>query len=552
MNPKTHVLLIGLLILFVVVRLPGLSVPYQQDEFKTAIAAEAGLSEASSFLTHPPLTAFLLRADALVFGGENLRIMPLMFGFISAVLLFFVVRRRFDERAAMWALFLYAVSFYGVWSSLMLDTDGAILPTLFLATLYCYDRSRENQKETKRWILLLALALVTGLLVKLSFVLVIGAFIADFLFEKRKELTMARLAYFGAIGAFVVILTGTAFVAVAFLNPAFRIDSMISHAFYYVHLSGRNYLQVVIQSIKAVFYLSPLLVVPLLFVSKDILRKATPFLWYLALGFVFYFILFDFSRGALDKYLMFTIVPLCTLSGAVLSQIFISFSLREHARAIVAGALVSIALIALLFVSPETVSLYPKTEWFSRVIRGDWNILTAFNGGSGPVGFYMSFLVIASSFLVAGIAALLWRVRRSLLGMAAVIIVCVGVAYNAAFIEEFSFGKVYGSVPAVLNPTLAYLSATDGIERVNTHNDIGAYELKRIGKYKSHFTAAPQFEAEQRDIFPEYKGVFLVINIPPLYDGFYRDFFNSCTILFTVRSGAITSTVYSSCTWTKK
>src|SRR3989338_5591398 len=149
----------------------------------------------------------------------------------------------------------------------MLDTDGAILPTLFLAALYCYDRSRENQKETKRWILLLALALVTGLLVILSFVLVIGAFIADFLFEKRKELTMARLAYFGAIGAFVVILTGTAFVAVAFLNPAFRIDSMISHALYYVHWSGRSYLQVIIQAIKAIFYLSPLLIVPLFFFS---------------------------------------------------------------------------------------------------------------------------------------------------------------------------------------------------------------------------------------------------------------------------------------------
>ena len=44
MNPRIRLLLVGLLILFVAVRLPGLSVPYQQDEFKTAIAAEAGLS----------------------------------------------------------------------------------------------------------------------------------------------------------------------------------------------------------------------------------------------------------------------------------------------------------------------------------------------------------------------------------------------------------------------------------------------------------------------------------------------------------------------------
>lgn len=552
MNPKTRLIFIGLLILFVAVRVPGLSTPYHQDEFKTAIAAEAGLSEASAFLTHPPLTALLFRADALIFGGGNLRLLPLLFGLISVAFLFFVVRRRFDERAALWAVFLYAVSFYGVWSSLMLDTDGAILPALFLAAVYCYDRAKDDREHARRWVGFLVLALLAGFLVKLSFVLVAGALAADFLFERRRELTLRHVAYASAIALSFALLVGAAVIAIKFLNPAFNISGMISHALYYVHWSGRSYLQVVIQVIKAVFYLSPLLIAPLFFVSKDILRKATPFLWYLALGFVFYFILFDFSRGALDKYLMFTIVPLCVISGAALSSFFSFFSLREHMRAVIVGTLVSIVLIALLFVSPEVVPLYPKTEWFSRVVNGDWNILTAFNGGSGPVGFYMSFLVIASSFLVAGAAALLGRARKFLLGMAAVVIVCVGVTYNMAFMEEFSFGKVYGNVEAVLNSTVAYLKTADDIKRISTHNDIGAYQLKQIGKYDgSHFTAAPQFETAARAIFPAFKGAFLVIDLPLFYDGFYRDFFSSCTILFTARSGVITSTVYSSCTWTK-
>src|SRR3989344_6691723 len=170
MNQKMRFLLIGLLLLFIVVRLPGLSTPYQQDEFKTAIAAETSLSKASTFLTHPPLTALLFRVDALVFGGGNMRFMPLLFGLISAILLFCVVRRRFDDRAALWSVFLYSISFYGIWSSLMLDTDGAILPTLFLSALYCYDRARSESEHSKRWMFLLILALVTGLLVKLSFI----------------------------------------------------------------------------------------------------------------------------------------------------------------------------------------------------------------------------------------------------------------------------------------------------------------------------------------------------------------------------------------------
>lgn len=551
MKRGTHPLLIGLLILFVAVRLPGLSTPYQQDEFKFAVAAESGFAQASAFATHPPLTAFLYYSDAQVFGGSNMRVMPLLFGLISAFLLFAVVRRRVDERAALWAVFLYSVSFYGVWASLMLDTDGAILPTFFLAALYCYDRAKSESRRAI-WVFFLTLALITGLLVKLSFVLVAGALVADFLFEKRRDLTVAHINYFVAVTLAFIFLTGAAFVAIKLLNPAFTIGGMVTHVLYYAHLSGRNYLQVVIQSIKAVFYLSPLLIAPLLFVSKDILKKVTPFLWYLALGFVFYFILFDFSRGALDKYLMFTIVPLCVISGAALSSCFVSFSPRGHMRAIIAGLLISIALIALLFTSPETVSLYPKTEWFSRVIRFDWNMLTAFNGGSGPAGFYVSFLFIAYSFLVAGASALAGRIYKPLLAAAAVVMVCTGIVYNAVFIEEFSFGKVYGNAETALVPALAYLATTDAVTRVNTHNDIGAYELKHIGKYASHFTAAPQFEYVAREHLPTFDGAFLVVDIPPLYDGFYTDFFNSCTILFTARSGFITSTVYSSCTWTKE
>ncbi len=553
MNLKTRAILIGLLVLFIAVRLPGLSTPYYQDEYKTAIAAEASLSKASAFLTHPPLTAFLLRADALVFGGENLRVMPLLFGFVSVILLFYVVRRRFDEHAALWAVFLYAISFYGVWSSLMLDTDGAILPALFLAALYCYDRAKGNGETSIRWLLLLGVALIVGLLVKLSFVLVFVVLAADFLFEKRRELTSVHLAYAAMMGVSLIILTGAVFFAVTFLNPAFRVDSMISHALYYVRFSDRNYLQVIIQGSKALFYLSPLLLVPLLFMSKDIMRRAAPFFWYLAFGFVFYFVLFDFSRGALDKYLMFSIIPLSVISGAALSRVLAPRSFDDWMRASGVGVALSVVLLTLLFMSPEVVPLYPKTEWFSRVVHGDWNMLTAFNGGSGPTGFYMSFLFIASSFLVAGTAALVGRARASLLGMTAIVVVCTGVAYSVAFIEEFSFGNVYGSVAAVLGPTITYLETTDGIKRINTHNDIGAYQLKRIGKYDgSHFTAAPQFEAAAQEYFPAFGGAFLVVDVPMLYDGFYRDFFDSCTILFVARSGVITSTVYSACTWTKE
>src|SRR6185369_6612273 len=94
---------------------------------------------------------------------------------------------------------------------------------------------------------------------------------------------------------------------------------MIDHARSFAHLSGRNYLQVIVQAIKAFYYLSPLLLIPALFVTRERLRRWRFFFIYLFLGFVFYFIIFDFSAGALDKYLMYMIAPLAAISGDVLS-----------------------------------------------------------------------------------------------------------------------------------------------------------------------------------------------------------------------------------------
>ena len=118
MSSRTRLLLVGLLVLFVLLRLPGLGVPYQQDEFKSVVAAESGLQGASNFHSHPPLTAILLTADATIVGGiygisgtYGMRLMPLLFGLLSVLLLFAIVRRRFDERAAFASLFFYSIAF---------------------------------------------------------------------------------------------------------------------------------------------------------------------------------------------------------------------------------------------------------------------------------------------------------------------------------------------------------------------------------------------------------------------------------------------------------
>lgn len=543
MNKKIILSLGAILVLFIALRMPLVQLSYYQDEVKTAAASEISLAAASALLTHPPLTALLFRADALVFGGTNMRVLPLLFGLLSALLLFVVARKRYTEHAALWATGLYAVVFYGVWASLMVDTDGAILPTLFLAALYCYDTLSARPKHSLVWAGLLGFVLILGLLVKLSFVLVIGALAVDFLIAHRHAIESQHLkrigvGLLGGGGALVLIFLG-----IQVVNPAFQFVGMVAHARAYMHLADRNYLQIVVQSIKAVYYLSPLLIVPLIFLERDLFSKTRVFITYLGLSIIFYLVLFDFSRGALDKYLMVTIIPLCVLSGLVLSRYISVAPLPRWGIGL--GSVAAALVIGVSFLPQLVVPLYPKTAWFSSVAHGHLNVLTPFNGGSGPLGFYVSFLVIFAGYACAVIAAvvgfLVPRWRRDAL----VVVLLVGLAYNALFIEEASSGRLYGSASVALQESLSFIETASSTQKIVTYNDIGAYELSHMGKYAGRFYAAPQFETGHAQQFAAYNGDFLVVGIPPLYDGFYSQYFAKCVSLFQTQSGVITSTVYS-------
>lgn len=523
------------MLLFVMVRLPGLNLSYHQDEWKIVRGVELGASGTSG-LFHPPLTQLLFRGSGALFGAEHMRILPLLFSVFSALLLFAVVRRRASQETALVSLFLYVVSFYSIWSSLMIDTDGAILPTFFLLAVYSYDR--------QRW-WLLGLALLLGLMVKLSFILVVGTLLIDFLWANyktigQKQIRHLFLALFGLFGSAVV----TVFV-VSWVYPAFSLSGMIEHVRYFAHISGRNYLQIIIQAMKSWFYLSPMLLAPLILISRESFKKMRVFLIYLLLGLIFYFVLFDFSRGALDKYLMFSIVPLCVLVGDIIATVLRASRWRIKSPHLFLGAILSVFLVVLNFVPQVNAPLYPKDEWFGRVVSGHWNILTPFTGGSGPVGFYVSFLFIIAVFLASFLLVVLARYLPKLKYAAVTVFLILGLSYNLVFAEELFWGGINGSVSAVLVSTVSFLRQAKEIKQIITYNDIGAYELSKIDKYVNRFYAAPQFESNHRQRFSEFGGQYLVINLPPLYQGFYSEFFAKCATLFTSHSGVITAQVYS-------
>ena len=92
-------ILIFLVAVFVLLRLSGLNLPYHQDEVKWAGIASTGF-QAIIQIPHPPLGTILMVAASKLFGFDNLRYLPFIFGVINFWLLFYLVKYRFSIKAS--------------------------------------------------------------------------------------------------------------------------------------------------------------------------------------------------------------------------------------------------------------------------------------------------------------------------------------------------------------------------------------------------------------------------------------------------------------------
>ncbi len=541
-------ILLSIFVVFILFRIPGTGLVYHQDEWKNANSS-ASVETAGAFFAHPPLMQMLFVSSYRLLGPDNLRIFPLIFFIASVFLLFVVIRNRAGVNMALWSSFLYVISFYGILGSLMLDLDGSVLPFLFLLSVYLYDKYvGQDVEKRKTYLILLTTTLLIGFLVKLSFVLVIGAILIDYLLANWKTLGYKKITKLaiGVVG-FGVIYTGLLYIIQA-IYPAFSISFMFGHANQYSAEEGRNWAQIIVQGVKAIYYLSPLLLIPLLFLSKEVIRKAQIFAIYLVLGVIFYFLLFDFSRGALDKYLMFSIAPLAVIVGMIISKIFKNNKLTVWS--VIIGIVVSLFLFKLNFLPHSIVPLYPKSAWFAKVLHGEWNILTPFTGGSGPLGFYVSFLFMAGSFVIALFLGLIALIKKEWRQSILVIMLIVGISYNLVLAEEFIFGKINGSASKVTNEAVAYVEQDNEILKVMTYNDIDAYGLSKINKYAGRIYATPESESGYKEKFAEFikssGNYFLVVDVPLINpESFYGKFFSSCDPIFETEDGKIDAKVYS-------
>ncbi|TSC74738.1 MAG: hypothetical protein G01um101444_173 [Parcubacteria group bacterium Gr01-1014_44] len=541
---KKHRSILLLLVLgFILLRFSGLDLPYHQDENKWIGITMAGIP-------HPPLTGVFLVSANWFFGSEHLRFLPFILGIINLLLLYWLVNYKYGKIEAIWSSLFFIVSFYSVLASLMVDTDGQVLPLFFLLSASTYYKWRDCFDFKKRlgWGILLLFFVLAGFLVKLSFVIALGALALDFLYSQKNKISRKlMIKCLGVLFALAFFLTFLFFIA-RHIIPTFDLSRSFAHWKVFFALSDRNFLQTGIQFFKAVMYASPLLVAPLLFLTKDLAKKLSFFIFFLVLGLIFYLLLFDFSSGALDRYFQFMIVPLSVISGVVMTHILQSAGgqiWEKSRRFIILGLLISAGVFFLQFVPHFVPSLWPKTEWFNRALSFKWNFVFPFTGGSGPLGFYISWLFMAVVWLLSLSLTIMAFLKSQWRKPIWVLILILGLTYNAVFIEEYLFGKINGNPNYLLEKTLVFIENNNDIKKVINYNNIGLYKLTKIGKFERRLYVAPKHEAVYAEELPKFKGHFMVIDMPRLDpNGPYAKYFSSCGVVYEAYSQKISSKVY--------
>lgn len=538
--------LVFLIAVFILLRLPALHLAYHQDEAKWVTHATT-IGDSDTGKGHPPLSGMVFPVLGKVLGADNMRAIPLFFGLLNFFLLYYLARKLFGKAIACWSLGLFSLVFYSVLASLMIDMDGQFLPffvLLMFNTFFGWYQT-ENPRHKLYWGLALLASILLGFMVKLSFIIPTATLVIFYLSEKRilsgSRKNIIRLFWASALSILVILIS---FISAKYLLPGFSLERVVEHAFDHFNFGGRELGQMLFQTGKALLYSSPLLILPLLLINRQEIKQTKVFFLFLGLGLVFYYLLFDFSRAALDKYLAFTIIPLCLIGGVILKNNLEILGTVNKKIVLIGGGLVAIVFF-LQFIHQLVPALYPKGEWLNRVFSFDWNFLMPFTGGSGPLGFYVSFLFMALLWITAISAVILTIFRSTHRKSYLLVFLLAGLVYNLTFTEEYILGRINGNATDVLNRAVIFIAENPQIDSVITYNDIGGYELAQIGKYERRIYAAPKNDVEHKQTLNNFKKYYLVVDIPRLSpDSIYAKYFSTCQSIHLNQSHQISATVY--------
>lgn len=515
-----------LFLIFISLRLPLLDFIYHQDEHKWARIVNPVFSLQGESV-HPPLTEITFYYFGELFGYDHLRWLILLFAAACFWLIFAIAREHYGPKAALCSLLLFAIVPYSVIASIQVDIDGAILPLWILLTFWSFakiDWPNFNQSvANRRWLIIFSIAILGGLLSKISFVLIAPGLFFYYLHRYQAAINRRLFARVFYVSLAVLAALALILLLLHWLYPPLSPVRFLEYTrnFSWFNFSSRNYSQVLFLVAKAALLLSPFLL--LLSNLKNFGRRHEFWAWYIISGLLFYLVLFDFSNRTIDRYLMFLILPLVFIGGDALAR-WLNEAKNSAGRSFVTNSLIASGIVLLplgawLALSYNKIlPLVPKIAYLEQIKNLDFSFLLPFSSGSGPLGFYMSakFIIVFWTLSLSAILIFYKFSHGKFKNIMLTTFMSLALIYCLFFNFELAYGWLYGSPDKAAVSILQATIANKEIDKVITYNDTGVYELASAGKHGGRFYTQPLFEDSSRRRMREYQGYFTVVDFPEI------------------------------------
>lgn len=533
---QNKIFFIIIIVLFLFIRFLGLGHIYHQDEYRWASIIDPFFQGAES--PHPPLAEFMYEFVGRFIGLDWLRIVPMVFSFLSLILIYLVTKKLTGKASAgLLAMTLFALNIYSAIASLQVDIDGALLPFFVLLGYYAYLCLFEKTKDKKYWALFL-LALVGGFLTKLSFLLFLGTVAADFILERVKS----KFFFWKK-----VFIPAVALIAAFYFLYITRFELIIKYAesFSIFNFGSRKYFDLLFKVLKSFVWLSPLLSWPLItgLFDRSVFRKYRFWYLYIIINLIFYTVVFDFATRTIERYFMFLVAPAAIIAGDVLHN-FIWRYLKFNPKRFAAPVILFVVFVVIILSLPHSVlPLDPKTGYIQKIKSFDFNFLIPFSGGSGPSGFYFSAQFILWGWILSLIFWLLILLKTKYANFFLLLFIVFGFGYNFLFINEYLGRSIYGNVPAISKKTINHVLESKNIQNVITYYDVGAYYLRKSGQYFSRFYTAPSRDYTEK--LSDFSGYYMIVDFPAIdKNGRYWPLIEKCSLVKKFQEKKVESYIF--------
>jgi 4-amino-4-deoxy-L-arabinose transferase-like glycosyltransferase len=480
-NKKWLFIFILLFLFALFLRIPNLNFPFFGDEaWHEFVKFNKGgfpsvhydsIKSQNEILVDPPLTGWFYLLYSSIFGFSTviLRSTSLLFALINILLVYFLAKKIFNKKTALFSVFLIAFSYWHCFESYILDRDGNFLMFFYLILIVLYVFYRETKERKFLWTG--AIISMIYVLIKISGVLILGVIGLMILYDnkifseiwknrfnvrtydvKKFKKSLFEMLPFIILNILAYLLL---FEATAFFNYPYYELLHMQEALSFEFFTGGFAQSLGREIIYLLLYGSPLLIGLTLLSLTKFNKKKLLFLFWILVPIIIY------SKvpyaGALERYLSVIIPALCILGGNFLSEIKWD---RTYKKILVIGGLFYFILLNLFSFMKFEYLMHSIKEYFIRAATFNWDFLFPFYGAGGPA-FLLPFWAIAVSIWLSFIfltVSIMFYKKKKIFYFCFISFLAISGAFSLYVLQEFNFSLHTPSVNRGFNELLDELN----------------------------------------------------------------------------------------------